>query len=165
MEVNYMSSKSFEAAALLASLSVAQRENNLEVCSNLINQLNALQVLQTSDMNLESMFNPHWSIINDAFFLVVNELDGFADRDIIIFKAKSFKATNSGKAEVVSAFVREALATPEIFEKLTLSAISGLMGSLIQYNLTEEMSMLQKVMTDLSVKKEQEFQKEYGEGV
>lgn len=42
MEVNYMSSKSFEAASLLTALSIAQRENDLEVCSNLIQRLNDL---------------------------------------------------------------------------------------------------------------------------
>lgn len=155
MEVNYMSSKSFEAASLLTALSIAQRENDLEVCSNLIQRLNDLQVLQTSDLNMEAIFNPHWSVVNDAYFLVVDELDGFADREITRFKAKSFKAANSGKPEVYAAFVRELLDQPEIFEKLTLSTISGMIGFLVQYGLDEELLMVQQAMYDLSVKKQQ----------
>ena len=161
MEMTYMSANSFEAASLLASLALAQQENNIVVCTRLIKELNDLQVLQSSQLNLEAMFNPHWSIINDAFFLIVNTLDGFADRDLIIFRSKLFKATNSGKPEAVSQFVRESLQTPEIFSRLTLSAISGLMGSLLQFNLLEEMTMLGEVMHNLSVERNEEFNTEY----
>lgn len=104
---------------------------------------------------MEAIFNPHWSVVNDAYFLVVDELDGFADREITRFKAKSFKAANSGKPEVYAAFVRELLDQPEIFEKLTLSTISGMIGFLVQYGLDEELLMVQQAMYDLSVKKQQ----------